>query len=146
MLTPPVPCVKTVSPGFNLFPSIPYNPFQAVTAAHGSVLPCLKSKVVGILTKPDSSNAPYCLRVPSIPPPSPLLRSARCMGPAMWVWLKSVRTRSPFWKRVTRGPVATTVPAPSEAGMMGRSIGKPYLPYRRRMSQRWRGGIWVTLE
>ena len=85
MLTPPVPCVKTVSPGFNPFPSSPYNAFHAVTAAHGSVLPCLKSKVIGILTKPDSSNAPYCLSVPSIPPPSPLPRSVRCMGPAMWV-------------------------------------------------------------
>lgn len=85
MLTPPVPCVKTVSPGFKAFPSSPYNAFHAVTAAHGSVLPCLKSNVVGILTKPDSSNAPYCLRVPSIPPPSPLFRSVRFTGPAMWV-------------------------------------------------------------
>ena len=29
---------------------------------------------------------------------------------------------------------------------MGRSIGNPYLPYKRRMSQRRKGGTWVKLE
>ncbi len=38
------------------------------------------------------------------------------------------RTRSPFLKRETRGPVATMVPAPSEAGIIGRETGKGYLP------------------
>lgn len=50
------------------------------------------------------------------------------MGPAMWDWLKSVTTRSPLWKRETRGPMATTVPAPSETGTKGRLVGKGYLP------------------
>ena len=59
MLTPPVPCVRTVSPGFKLLPSMPYSAFHAVNAAHGSVLPCWKFKVEGIWTKPASSKEPY---------------------------------------------------------------------------------------
>lgn len=128
MLTPPVPCVKTVSPGISLFPSTPYNPFQAVRAAQGNVLPCLKSSDVGILTNPFSSKAPYCRSAPSIAPPRPVLTSESVMLPARCDWLNRVRTASPFLKRVTRAPVATTVPAPSEAGTRGRPTGKGYLP------------------
>ena len=67
--------------------------------------------------------------------------SAAVMGPARWDWLKSVRTRSPFLKRETREPVATMVPAPSEAGMMGKEIGKGYLPWRDQWARSCRGKI-----
>lgn len=128
MDTPPVPWVKTVSPGINLLPSTPYKAFHAVRAAQGRVLPCLKSNDSGIFTSPFSLKAPYWRRVPSRAPPRPVPTSATVIFPARCDWLKRVRTASPFLKRETRGPVATMVPAPSDAGTIGRAIGNGYLP------------------
>ena len=62
-------------------------------------------------------------------PPTPDSELDGVMGPPKWFWLNKGRTREPGLKRVTRGPVATTVPAPSEPGTHGVRVANGYLPY-----------------
>lgn len=52
-------------------------------------------------------------------PPTPVETLLKSREPARWPWLKRVRTLSPFWKRVTPDPTASTTPAPSEVGTIG---------------------------
>lgn len=128
MLTPPVPWVRTVSPGFKALDSRPYRPFHAVKAAQGSALACLKSRLEGIGTRACSSNAPYWRNVPSRTPPNPVPSDAALIGPAMWAVLKRVTTLSPGLNRVTREPTDSTVPAPSDPGTTLSFCGKGYFP------------------
>lgn len=127
MLTPPVPCVKTQSPGFRGFG--PYKAFHAVNAAHESVEASGKLRFSGIRTRPLSSNTPCFRNAPSFAPPRPVWMILGVKDPARWPWLKRVQTLSPGWKLETRGPTASTVPAPSDVGMTGRFSGKGYCPY-----------------
>lgn len=128
MDTPPVPCVKTHWPAFRALPSSPYSPFHAVRPAHVNVAASSKLNPSGIFTKPFSSNAPYCLSVPCTTPPRPVWIVCELREPPRCPWLKSVTTLSPFLKRVVFSPTATTVPAPSEQGMMEGATPKGYLP------------------
>jgi hypothetical protein len=128
MLTPPVPCVTTVSPGFKARIPCPYSAFQAVRAAQLNVLACFKSRLAGTATRPSSPKTPYWRNVPSSIPPSACSRSAVVHVPARRVWKKRVTTLSPTWKRLTREPTASTIPAPSEPGTTGLRVGSAYWP------------------
>lgn len=71
METPPVPWVKTQSPGSKGLS--PNKAFQAVNPAQVKVAPSTKSRLLGKATRPSSLKAPYCCSEPSITPPVPVV-------------------------------------------------------------------------
>lgn len=126
-LTPPVPWIKTVSPGFT--GRRPYRAFQLVRAAQVRVLASRKFKLEGARTRPFSLKTPYSRKVPSMTPPRPVFVALISMGSNWWPWLNRVTTLSPFFHFVTLEPTSTTSPAPSEPGTTGSLSGKGYNPW-----------------
>jgi hypothetical protein len=88
--TPPVPCVRTTSPGAK--GQIPYRPSHAVTAAKERVEPSSQLRDGGMSTRPFSLKVPYSRRVPTMTPPRHVATVRWSRGPPMWPWLKSVTT------------------------------------------------------
>ena len=67
LVTPPVPCSRTVWPAMT-FPCST-RACQAVNAAQGNVAPSSTDRGAGILTTPSSSNITYSASMPSMLPP-----------------------------------------------------------------------------
>ena len=124
--TPPVPWSSTKSPGC-VRPRVT-SAFHTVTPAQGRVAASSYDRYFGSFTRPFSSSVTYCDNMPSTPPPSALAMYSGCGRPSNHFGKKIAATRSPFLKRVTPGPVATTSPAPSESGTSVGGFGPGYWP------------------
>ena len=113
--TPPVPWVKTTSPGRMRASTIRAR--QAVRAAQGRVAAWAMVQPLGNRVKAVAGMATYSAANPSaLSPGTPIIRSS--FGPPAGQLGKKVdSTLSPTLKRVTPSPTATTSPAPSDMGM-----------------------------
>ena len=115
-----------------------------MTPAQLSVAAWLKERLEGMGTRPFSLKVPYWRRVPLTEPPRPEARVKGVRAVERWVWLKSVQTLSPAWKRVTLGPTLMMVPDPSERGFTEVVQGKGYCPSLRVNRYQLNGGLLIS--
>jgi hypothetical protein len=83
------------------------------------------------LDSPSWLNTASSRPAPGIGEPSDELSFSRVGGPQIQFWKNRVATRSPGWTRVTPGPTASTIPQPSEKGVIAPPAAAPraYVPW-----------------
>ena len=90
-----------------------------MTAVQGRVAASVSLRWGGVDTKPYSSRTAYSVNGPSTDPPSSLPMAVGVIGASIQFYMNVPMIRSPILKRVTRSPIAVTLPVPSELGIVG---------------------------